>query len=289
MAHGTVSDVSELPAFLRNIRRGRPAPAGLLEELTERYRYIGGSPLLELTRAQARAVGERLGVPTFVAMRLWHPYLEEVLPEAAGLRRLCVVPLAPFSVDVYRAAAEKSFAEVPAAPEPLFVKPWGSEPALVEAHAACVRAALGEHLEHTEVVLTAHSLPLVAIRSGDAYCAEFEACTRAVSKALGKTCHVAYQSQGVDGGDWLGPGIEETLVSLAEAGATTVAIAPIGFLADHVETLYDLDVAAVEQARLLGLELVRVPALNTHPGLVDAIATIAKRAVAEGYSGNHLR
>ncbi len=281
VAHGTVSRVEELPEFVKNIRRGRPAPHGLIEELTERYQHIGGSPLLDITAEQARAVGARLDVPAFVAMRLWHPYIEEVLPQTTGLARLCVVPLAPFSVSVYRAAAEKAFSEVPGAPEPVFVEPWGTQCELVEAHASLIRSALGEHIEHTEVVLTAHSLPMVAIRSGDTYCSEFEASARAVERALGKKCHIAYQSQGVDGGDWLGPGIEETLVGLAEAGASTVAIAPIGFLADHVETLYDLDVAASEQARLLGLELVRVPALNAHPGLVEAIASIAKRAMAQ--------
>jgi ferrochelatase len=279
VAHGTVSRLQDLPAFVAKIRRGRPAPAGLLAELAERYRHIGGSPLLDITERQARAVSERLGVPAFTAMRLWHPFVEEVLPAAQGLEHLCVVPMAPYSVDVYRAAAERSFAEVANAPKPVFAAPWGLEPALVEAHAASIRSALGEHLEHTEVVLTAHSLPMVAIRSGDTYCQEFDASARAVERALGKRCHIAYQSQGADGGEWLGPGIEETLVSLAETGAESVAIAPIGFLAEHIETLYDLDVAAVEQARCLGLELVRVPALDTHPGLVEAISAVALRAM----------
>jgi ferrochelatase len=280
VAHGTVNRLEDLPAFVSKIRRGRPAPEGLIEELAERYRHIGGSPLLDITERQARAVSERLGVPAFTAMRLWHPFVEEVLPKASGLEQLCVVPMAPYSVDVYRAAAERSFAEVPGSPKPVFASPWGIEPALVQAHAASIRRALGEQMDHTEIVLTAHSLPMVAIRSGDTYCQEFDASARAVERALGKRCHVAYQSQGADGGEWLGPSIEETLVSLAETGAETVAIAPIGFLAEHIETLYDLDVAAVEQAHCLGLELVRVPALDTDPGLIEAIATVALRAMA---------
>lgn len=281
VAHGTVSRLEELPDFLDRIRRGRPAPQELIDELAERYRHIGGSPLLELTERQAEAVSARLGVPAFVGMRLWHPFVEEVLPRARGLRRLCVVPMAPYSVDVYRAAATSSFSAVPGAPEPVFVEPWGSEAALIEAHAELIRTTLGPHLASTEIVLTAHSLPLVAIRSGDRYCQEFDASARAVERILGKRCHIAYQSQGEGGGEWLGPGIEETLVSLAEAGAETVAIAPIGFLAEHVETLYDLDVAALEQARCLGLSLVRVPTLGTHPGLIEAVARVARRAMAE--------
>jgi ferrochelatase len=278
-AHGTVQHVDELPAFVNVIRRGVPPPDGLLEELRERYEQIGGSPLLEITSAQARAVGERLGMPAFVAMRLWHPLLEEVLPQLEGLDRLCVLPLAPFSVHVYRAAAEAIFRKAERPFEVVYAEPWGEQPELVAAHARLIRAAVPE-LAHTEVVLTAHSLPLAALRGGDPYAVQFEASARAVERALGKRCHLAYQSQGAGGGEWLGPTVEETLVTLVEAGAERVALAPIGFLADHVETLYDLDVAAAEQARCLGVDFVRVPALNVDEGLIAALASVAQRALA---------
>lgn len=277
-AHGTVRHVDELPDFVKSIRRGVPAPDGFLEELRERYEQIGGSPLLELTKAQAAALGAALELPTFVAMRLWHPLLEEILPELSEIERLCVVPLAPFSVHVYRAAAEQVFQRAERAPEVVYAEPWGEEPDLVAAHARAIREAVPD-LSKTEVILTAHSLPLAALRAGDPYAVQFEASARAVERALGKRCHLAYQSQGVGGGDWLGPSIEETLLSLAEAGAEEVALAPIGFLADHVETLYDLDVAAAEQARCLGLGFVRVPALNVSEGLIAALAQVVRRAL----------
>ncbi len=278
LAHGTVQHVDELPEFVRVIRRGVPAPDGLLEELRERYEHIGGSPLLEISRAQGRALQEALGLPCHVAMRLWHPLIEDIASDLAGLDRICVIPLAPFSVHVYRAAAEASFERLPAAPERLYAEPWGEEPALVDAHVRAIQAAVPS-LEGHEIVLTAHSLPLAALRQGDPYCVQFEACARAVERALGRRCHIVYQSQGAGGGEWLGPGIEETLVSLAEVGAERVVIAPIGFLADHVETLYDLDVAAMEQARCLGLELVRVPALNVAPDFIEVLSAIARRTL----------
>lgn len=284
VAHGTVQHVDELPEFVRVIRRGVPPPDGLLEELRERYEHIGGSPLLEITRAQGRALGEALGVPCYVAMRLWHPLVEEVAPEMAGIERLCVIPLAPFSVHVYQAAAEQAFGRIPVAPERTYAEPWGEEPELIAAHVRAIRTTV-PHLDDCEVVLTAHSLPLAALRSGDPYCVQFEACARAVERSLGKRCQIAYQSQGAGGGQWLGPGIEETLVSLAEAGAQRVAVAPIGFLADHVETLYDLDVAAAEQASCLGLDFVRVPALNVDPGLTAALAAVARRALGRSSGG----
>lgn len=278
VAHGTVRDVGELPEFIRKIRRGAAPPEGLLEELRERYEHIGGSPLLDITQGQARALAAELGLPTYVAMRLWHPFVEEVLGEIRDVDRLCVLPLAPFSVHVYREAARKAFEATPGTPAPVFAEPWGEEPGLVAAHARVVRAAL-PNPDDTEIVLTAHSLPVAAIRAGDPYCTQFEASARAVERALGKRCWIAYQSQGAVGGEWLGPSLEETFISLAEVGARRVAVAPIGFLADHVETLYDLDVAAAEQARCLGLELVRVPALNTDPGLIAALATVARRTL----------
>lgn len=277
-AHGTVQHVDELPAFVNVIRRGVPPPDGLLEELRERYEQIGGSPLLEITGAQARALGEKLGMPAFVAMRLWHPLLEEVLPRLEGVQRLCVVPLAPYSVHVYRAAAEAVFRKAERSFEVVYAEPWGEEPELVAAHAQRVREAVSD-LENTEIVLTAHSLPLAALRGGDPYAVQFEASARAVERALGKSCHLAYQSQGAGGGEWLGPTVEETLVALVEAGAERVALAPIGFLADHVETLYDLDVAAAEQARCLGVDFVRVPALNVDDGLITALANVTRRAL----------
>ncbi len=286
VAHGTVENLDDLPAFLLRIRHGRPAAPELLAEMRRRYEAIHGSPLLEITRAQAAALEHRLGLPVVVGMRLWHPTVEEALIAAAarGVERLCVLPLAPYSVHVYCDAAERSLesvrGELAGAPMELVrAEPWGTEPAFVEAHVARIRHALGDHTDAT-IVMTAHSLPTRAIQSGDPYEAQVRASAAAIGDSLGRPFRLAFQSQGADGGEWLGPDLRGVLAEVAAAGAHRVLVAPIGFLADHVETLYDLDIEAAAWAAGLGIELTRVPALNLDMRLAGAMAAVARRALA---------
>ncbi|HEY4105715.1 MAG TPA: ferrochelatase [Polyangiaceae bacterium] len=286
VAHGTVSDLNDLPAFLARIRHGRPAPAGLVEELRRRYEAIGGSPLLRVTEEQARALEEKIGLPVLLGMRLWEPSVESALREAARreLDRIVLVPLAPFSVGVYGAAAQRSLTELggelgTSAPELVLCEAWGSEPAFVEAHAAALSKYPVKDPD-SAVVLTAHSLPRAAIRAGDRYQAEVEACARGVAERLGRSAELCYQSQGADGGEWLGPDLRQTFERLAQSGVRRVIVSPIGFLADHVETLYDLDLEARAWAEGLGLAFERVPALNVAPGLIAALANVARRALS---------
>src|SRR5450432_1968674 len=269
VAHGTVSDLHDLPAFVARIRHGRPAPPGLIEELQRRYEAIGGSPLLRVTEEQARALEARTGLPVLLGMRLWEPSVEAALREAARreIKRLVLVPLAPFSVDVYGAAARRSLEAVRAelgasTPELIVCEPWGTEPAFIDALRAglAARLALAGAGPDTAVMLTAHSLPSVAIRAGDRYQAEVEASARAVAERLGRACELSYQSQGADGGEWLGPALRQTFERLAHAGTRRVMLSPFGFLADHVETLYDLDIEARAWAGSLGLAFERVEA-----------------------------
>jgi protoporphyrin/coproporphyrin ferrochelatase len=281
VAHGTVENLDDLAAFVQRIRHGRPAPPGLVEELRRRYEAIGGSsPLLQTTRQQAQALAKRLEAPVLVAMRLWDPGVEHALHGAAalGLSRMVLIALAPFSQHVYwdaavktAAAAKSSVQLVPSAPyaeEPEFV---AAQVDLLERHAPASAA----------VVLSAHSLPRIAIERGDPYAHLVEASARAISERLGRPARLCYQSQGADGGDWLGPSVRETLTALAAEGQREVAWAPFGFLADHVETLYDLDVEARAIAQELSLSLVRVPALNLHPGLIGALSAVAIRSISE--------
>ncbi|HET9953392.1 MAG TPA: ferrochelatase [Polyangiaceae bacterium] len=279
-AHGTVESLDDLPQFLSRIRRGRPAPAGLVEELRHRYERIGGSPLLRITGEQAELLSASLGLPVYLGMRLWRPELSEALTRARqeGIERLCVLPLAPFSVHVYVQAAEQALAQLGGPPPKLVgCPPFGRSPGFVQAWADAISAH--ERPEPgTELILTAHSLPTAIVRAGDPYQTEVEACARALGGALGRTYRLAYQSQGADGGDWLGPDLPSTLRACRENGARRVLLAPIGFLSDHVETLYDLDVEARAQARELGLDFSRVPALNTSPSLISALSDAARAA-----------
>jgi ferrochelatase len=281
VAHGTVETTADLPAFLRRIRRGREPSAELVSELTHRYDAIGGSPLLSLTRAQATALEQATGLRTWVGMRLWRPEVSEVLSEAleAGFKRLAVIPLAPFSVNVYHSAAVQSLESLGAEAASLelcAVSPWGEHPKFIAAHAEAIRP----HLERdSELILTAHSLPMVAIRAGDTYAEEVRATARAVAAALGVGARLAYQSEGADGGQWLGPSLRAALEECAARKARHVVVAPIGFLADHVETLYDLDIEARTWARELGLEWTRVPALNLNPTLIQALADLARTSL----------
>ena len=285
VAHGTVSRLEDIPAFLSRIRGGRPVSDELVAEVRRRYERIGKSPLLDVTRAQAAALERRLGVPVLVGMRLWDPSIEAALEEAfvRGARRLVVIALAPFSVHVYWQAVLRArdsvFANGRVPPTLFRVEPWGTEKHFVRAHADLI----SEHVPAgVPLVLTAHSLPAVVIRSGDPYEKQARESADAIARELGRSYHLAFQSQGADGGEWLGPDLRTTLASLREQGATEVALSPFGFLAEHVETLYDLDVEAKSIAESLGLKLTRVPAIGLADGLIEALATLAEGALRSG-------
>lgn len=278
-AHGTVEHLHELPEFLARIRHGRPPPPGLVAELERRYSAIGGSPLLRVTEEQAALLAQRLGVPVFVGMRLWRPELAEAMRAAlrSAVERLCVLPLAPFSVHVYQKAAERACAEVGAKFELLSTTPFGTSAEFVTAQAASIRPHLSSGSGEA-LVLTAHSLPMMVIDSGDPYRELVAASARAIAEQLHRPYVLAYQSQGADGGAWLGPDLRRVLEELRQQGHTRVVVAPIGFLSDHVETLYDLDIEARAWASELGLAFDRVPALNTAPALIQALDQAARRA-----------
>ncbi len=280
VAHGTVENLDDLGAFVARIRHGRPAPAGLVEELRRRYEAIGGSsPLLHTTREQAQALAKRLEAPVLVAMRLWEPGVEQALASAAalGLKRMVVIAVAPFSQHVYWDAALKVATNSGSPIELVPSAPYAEEPDFVGAHVDLLQRYAPPS---APVVLSAHSLPRVAIERGDPYARLVEASAQAVAAASGRPVRLCYQSQGADGGAWLGPDVRETLTALAAEGAREVAWSPFGFLADHVETLYDLDVEAQGIARELSLSLLRVPALNLHPGLTAALARVAIRSIS---------
>jgi ferrochelatase len=300
IAHGTVEELDDLPEFLKNIRRGHAAPPELLAEVRRRYEAIGGrSPLNSINRELAKALEKRLGVPVRTANRLFHPYPAFVLTDLAaeGAKRIVVVPLAQHSAPIYGDAVKEAARvaglelRVDAAPN------WGRIPELTEAFARSIVTALdlvpdGER-DRTSLLLTAHSLPVSVIEAGDPYEDEVRASADAIAARVRELAPgqfvdhgVAFQSQGMSSGPggrpmaWLGPDLRGRLEDLAARGRKEVVIAPIGFLADHVEILYDLDIEARGWADELGITLRRAPSLNASDGLVDALATVVRSVVS---------
>jgi protoporphyrin/coproporphyrin ferrochelatase len=283
--HGTVEDTADVPGFLANIRRGRPTPPELVDEVVRRFRHIGGSPLMRITREQGAALEARLGLPVRVAGRLWGPYPAEVLAQLAdeGIDAVVSLPLAPQSVGVYHAAVRQAAAAIPAlrleeAP------PWGLEPALVEAFEEAILEALARFPAASRaavpILLTAHSLPSKIVDAGDPYEREFRAMAAAVAARLaprGNPVSVAFQSQGATGDAWLGPDLPASFARLREEGARDVLVAPIGFVAEHVETLYDLDVEAKKLAADAGFDrFERAAACDTRPRFIDALEQVSR-------------
>lgn len=293
IAHGTVESLDDLPEFLKNIRRGHDAPQSLLDEVRRRYEAIGGkSPLLDFTRSVAAKLAARLDMPVEIAMRLFHPYPKDVIPKLAaqGIQRIFTVPLAQHSAPVYGAAMTAAAKEVAPGLEVVNAPNWGQTSELTKAYADAIAAAVPDG--PTALVLTAHSLPLDIIRGGDPYEKEMRASAEAIVRELTSRnvrfseVRVAFQSQGIGTGmEWLGPDLETTMKELAAAKATggpsNVLVAPIGFLADHVEILYDLDIEAKASAEALGMTLYRSASLNDGEGMVAALEAVVKKLVAE--------
>ena len=283
--HGTVESVDDLPAFLSNIRRGRPTPPHLIEEVRRRFEQIGGSPLMRTTRAQAEALAERTGLRVAVCARLWSPYPKEVIAGLAseGVRTIVSLPLAPQSVHVYHASVREAAAGTGI--EVIQVPSFGDEPRLIDAFVESIEEALSAFPEDlratTPVLLTAHSLPQRILDAGDPYEKDFRSMAELVAarvRARGNEVRIAFQSQGATNDVWLGPDLPTTFRALVDSGARSVAVAPIGFVADHVETLYDLDIEAKAMAEKMGLRFARAAAMNLRPSFLDAIEIVARRA-----------
>jgi len=278
-----VDDLDDLAAFVTNVRRGHPPSAELITELRRRYEAIGGqSPLNAVNARVAAKLATRLGVRTAWANRLWKPYVREALADLAreGTDRVAVVPLAQHSAHVYAEDAQQAAA---AAGVTVVCAPaWGQRSDLHAAFARRIRDVLGDPTR-TTVLLTAHSLPRVVVERGDPYEREVRASAAAISDRLGTAVRtaVAFQSQGFGApGEWLGPDLGSVLDEAAARGDTRVVVAPIGFLADHVEILYDLDIEAAAMARDRGLAFVRASSLNDDDDLIAILADVARPLLA---------
>jgi ferrochelatase len=287
-AYGSPRDAGEIPAYLQDVRGGRPTPPAVVQELTHRYAAIGGrSPLLERTRDQARALAEAVnhGTPVFVGMRHWHPYIAEVMREIQqrGHERVVAVPLAPhysrLSIGAYAAAIESARGAM----EVRLVEPWFEHPGFLDAVADLVRRALQRFPEDepndVTLLFTAHSLPARILTEGDPYPGQLSASVAGVMARLDRTeFRIAYQSAGRTDERWLGPDAGETLRQLASEGVRKVLLCPIGFVTDHLEVLYDVDIELQQLATSLGVRLVRTDSLNQHPLFIATLAEQVERA-----------
>ncbi len=311
LAHGTPETVEQIPEYLRNVVSGRPLPEHVIEEIQHRYSLIGRSPLTELTVEQGRLVEGELAiegpaVQVYVGMRNWRPYIPDVVREmrADGVEEAAVICMAPqnsrTSVGLYRRAVQAEAGSLRID----FTEGWAQNPLLADAFAERLREAetalTAETGAPVPVLFTAHSVPTRTIEppkdcegkpagprlwpgtGADPYADEARHTAELVAERVPEIPRrwFAFQSQGASGGPWIGPSVEETLTQIAAEDVKTLLLQPIGFLCDHVEILYDVDIAFREYAKNLGIRLERPGSLNASPTLARAIAGLAREGLA---------
>jgi len=317
LAHGTPETVEQIPEYLRNVVSGRPLPEHVVEEIKHRYSLIGHSPLTEITLEQGRLVEAELAMGgvdalVYVGMRNWKPYIPDVVRKmrADGVTEAAVICLAPqnsrTSVGLYKRAVQAEAGSVNID----FTEGWAQDPLLADAFAERLRAAESRMKDETgapvPVLFTAHSVPLRTVQppdvaegqsagprlwpgeGADPYAQEAKHTAELVAERIPEIPKwwFAFQSQGASLGPWIGPTVEETLTAIAGEGVKTLLLQPIGFLCDHVEILYDVDIAFKQYAAKLGIRLERPESLNASPALARAIAGLAKRGLARLQDNN---
>jgi len=279
MAYGSPATAEDVPAYLADIRERRPVSQEAVDGLAERYRRIGGrSPLDEITEGQRAALEGELGAPVFVGMKHWRPRIADAVEAAleGGAETLVGLVLAPhysrLSIAGYRERLEQA---LQGRAELVFVESWHDHGPFLDVLAERVRGFDGH------VVFTAHSLPERILRDGDPYRDQLLETSRLVAERAGlEDWSFAFQSASATGEPWLGPDILEELDTLAANGVRRVLVCPVGFVSDHLEILWDLDIEAREKAAELGLELERIESLNDDPQFVHALAGIVGKALS---------
>jgi ferrochelatase len=279
MAYGSPSRLEDIPPYLADIREGRPVSPEAVHELTERYRRIGSrSPLDAITEAQRAGLERELGLPVFIGMKHWRPRIAEAVEVAlaCGADPIIGVVLAPhysrLSIAGYRERLEQA---LQGRAELVFVESWHDHAPFLDVLADRVRGHDGH------IVFTAHSLPERILRDSDPYRDQLLETSRLVAqRAEISDWSFAFQSASATGEPWLGPDILEELDRLAANGVSRVLVCPVGFVSDHLEILWDIDVEARERAVELGLELDRIESLNDDPAFMRALATLVREALS---------
>jgi protoporphyrin/coproporphyrin ferrochelatase len=278
MAYGSPDRLEDVPAYYADIRAGRPVSPEKVEELVGRYRRIGASPLNEVTERQRAALERELDLPVYVGMKHWEPWIADATGRALadGAERIVALVLAPhyshMSIGGYRERLERALDG--AQPDVRFIENWHDHEPFLDVLADRIRGT------DAHVVFTAHSLPERVLATGDPYRDQLLETSRLVAERAGVPADrwsFAFQSESATGEPWLGPDILEHLDALHARGVRKVLVAPVGFVADHLEILWDIDVEARERAADLGLELDRIASLNDDPAFIRALADLVRR------------
>jgi len=286
LAHGSPDSPEEVPEFLKNIA-GRPLPPAVVDEVKHRYGLIGHSPLTEITMRQAAGAARELKLPIYVGMRNWNPYISDTVQQMTrdGVTHAVVICLAPqnsrTSVGLYR----KALGEPPFSVD--FVENWHDHPLLIRAFAEKLstgwKNACDEAGARLPIIFTAHSVPVRTIEEGDPYEQQAKETAEMVAMEVPSLTNAdwtfAFQSQGMSGGAWLGPTVEDTISKLKQQGHAGLFIQPIGFVCDHVEVLYDIDIGFKHFAERNGMRLWRAESLNDSPTFCSAIADVARSRI----------
>ena len=278
LAYGAPERLEDVPEYLRRMRKGRPVPDAVLEEVKRRYRAVGGSsPLREWTQRQATALEKRLATPVYFAMRNWHPFIRDVLAtmKSDGFRRLVATCLTPqysyMTIGLYAHEVQEARRAVGLEASIRWTSSFYAHPLLIEAF----RQRLAPLLPAEMVLFTAHSFPERSLTGSDPYLGETHATARAIATSCAlERWELAYQSQGMTHEPWIGPTVESRLDEYAERGITDVILAPIGFVADNLEILYDVDIHFRRYALSRGIRLRRPESLNDSPTFIAALAAV---------------
>ena len=294
MAYGTPRTLDDIEAYYTDIRHGRPPTPELLEELTERYRAIGHSPLYEITQAQARGIEERVpNVRTYVGQKHAPPNIPDAVEQMAadGIERAVGLVLAPhysyMSVGDYEARARRAAEDKGWAGKLDMIGSWHLEPGYIELLAKRVLDALATISEagrdRSTVVFTAHSLPEKILERGDPYPDQLRETAAAVAHHAGlERWTTGWQSAGRTRDPWIGPDVLDVISDLHSAGGCGVVVCPCGFVSDHLEVLYDVDIECAARAKELGMEMARTASPNDDPEFLDVLARVVMRALDRG-------
>lgn len=298
MAMGGPDSLENVEPYLKDVRGGRPTSPELVHEIRERYRLTGGkSPVLGITREVARRLEQTLNGPgnegyrVYVGLRHWHPYIKEAYVELLDdqperLIGLCMAPqYSSLSVGTYIKKVEEARAQLGGDFPVSYVQSWHRHAGLVKAIAEHITAALqtfpADVRADVPIIFTAHSLPERIVAVKDPYSEEISGTVAAVCEQLGPVnARFAYQSQGQTGEQWLGPTVEATIEELHREGHQAVLLAPIGFLSDHLEILYDVDIEFRRLAESKGMQLERMRMLNASPALIETLASVVEEHIA---------